>query len=101
MKKYMKDSVDPNKTIITKTPLDRLDYRGDLGPVVERLAEAYGIGTPAEYSVIERGYEDLVAADNSKAQVSLTWDFAAMFGSFSMGASWEQTHDYDAVMGNY
>jgi Ser/Thr protein kinase RdoA (MazF antagonist) len=58
MKKYMKDSVDPNKTIITKTPLDRLDYRGDLGPVVERLAEAYGIGTPAEYSVIERGYED-------------------------------------------
>jgi len=41
-----------------KTPADRLNYSGDLGPVVDRLCGAYGIGKPAGYYVIEMGYED-------------------------------------------
>jgi len=49
----------------------------------------------------ERGYEDLVSADNSKAQVALTWDYAQWFGSTSMGASWNQDHDVDSVLGNW
>jgi Ser/Thr protein kinase RdoA (MazF antagonist) len=51
------------------TPRGRLEYRGDLGPVVERLCAAYGIGAPSGYSIIERGYEDcnvLVRTANAK-----------------------------------
>ena len=39
-------------------PTDRLAYSGDLEPVIDRLCVAYGVGTPANSSVIEVGYED-------------------------------------------
>lgn len=39
-------------------PTDRLAYSGDLEPVIDRLCEAYGVGTPANSSVVEVGYED-------------------------------------------
>ncbi len=48
----------PNNTSEPIPSRSRLEYRGDLGPVVERLCVAYGIGAPLGYSVIERGYED-------------------------------------------
>jgi len=41
-----------------KTPTDRLNYSGDLSPVVDRLCAAYEIGEPTNFSVIETGYED-------------------------------------------
>lgn len=41
-----------------KTPVDRLNYSGDLAPVVDRLCAAYKIGQPVDFSVIETGYED-------------------------------------------
>ncbi len=39
-------------------PTDRLNYTGDLEPVIDRLCEAYDVGTPASSSVVEVGYED-------------------------------------------
>ncbi len=41
-----------------KTPIDRLNYLGDLGPVVDRICGAYSIGRSTKFSVIETGYED-------------------------------------------
>lgn len=41
-----------------QTPTDRLSYTGDLEPVIRRLCEMYGIGTPNNHSVIGVGYED-------------------------------------------
>lgn len=41
-----------------KTPIDRLNYLGSLNPVVDRLCDAYKIGQPTNFSVIETGYED-------------------------------------------
>ena len=41
-----------------QTPLDRLNYSGELGVVINRLAEAYEIGSPTNFSVIGIGYED-------------------------------------------
>ena len=41
-----------------QTPIDRLNYSGDLSPVVDRLCEAYGVGKPIGFSLIEVGYED-------------------------------------------
>src|SRR3989338_2784209 len=41
-----------------QTPLDRLNYSGDLEVVVGRLAAAYDIGRPTNFSVIGVGYED-------------------------------------------
>jgi Ser/Thr protein kinase RdoA (MazF antagonist) len=40
------------------TPLDRIDYRGDIKLVIDRLANAYGIGKVKDFYVIEVGYED-------------------------------------------
>lgn len=39
-------------------PTDRLAYTGDLEPIIDRLCEAYGVGTPSGSTVIEVGYED-------------------------------------------
>lgn len=50
-------------------PTDRLAYSGSLEPVIDRLCEAYGVGTPASSSVIEVGYEDcnvIVETDQDK-----------------------------------
>lgn len=41
-----------------KTPVDRLNYSGSLDPIVKRLSDAYQIGEPTDFSVIEVGYED-------------------------------------------
>lgn len=41
-----------------KTPVDRLNYTGNLDPVVKRLSAVYQIGEPTGFSVIEVGYED-------------------------------------------
>lgn len=40
------------------TPTDRLNFEGRLDPVVSRLAVAYGVGEPIDFSVIGVGYED-------------------------------------------
>ena len=41
-----------------QTPLDRLNYSGELDLVIGRLTKAYGIGKPTDFSVIGIGYED-------------------------------------------
>ena len=41
-----------------QTPLDRLNYSGELGVVIDRLAGVYDIGKPTNFSVIGIGYED-------------------------------------------
>ena len=41
-----------------QTPLDRLNYSGELGLVIDRLCSTYGIGKPDNFSVIGIGYED-------------------------------------------
>lgn len=52
-----------------QSALNRLDYEGDLTPVIERACEAYGIGKPQVSSVIEIGYEDcnvVIETDQAK-----------------------------------
>ena len=39
-------------------PTDRLQYSGNLDPIIARLCREYGIGAPRKYSVVEVGYED-------------------------------------------
>jgi Ser/Thr protein kinase RdoA (MazF antagonist) len=39
-------------------PTDRLNYTGELMPVIEGICDAYGVGKPISNSVIEVGYED-------------------------------------------
>lgn len=41
-----------------RTPIDRINYSGNLEPVVERLSTAYEIGDVQDFSVIGIGYED-------------------------------------------
>lgn len=41
-----------------QTPKDRLNYSGDLEPVVGRLCSVYDLGKPTDFSVVEIGYED-------------------------------------------
>jgi Ser/Thr protein kinase RdoA (MazF antagonist) len=41
-----------------RTPIDRLNYEGNLDPVVGRLCAAYRVGKPTDFSVIDVGYED-------------------------------------------
>lgn len=52
--------MDKSKTTNTEkhTPLDRLNYSGEIGAVVNHLADAYEIGVPTDFSVIGIGYED-------------------------------------------
>lgn len=40
------------------SPLDRLNYTGDITPVIEDICAAYHIGSPTNFAVIEVGYED-------------------------------------------
>ena len=50
-------------------PINRLNYTGTLKPVINRLAIAYGLGKPINFSVMEVGYEDCNVAieiSNSK-----------------------------------
>lgn len=41
-----------------KTPADRLNFTGDLTPVVERVCEVFGAGKLTASSIVEVGYED-------------------------------------------
>lgn len=41
-----------------QTPANRLNYAGDLTPVVERVCDAYSVGAPSNIQVVEVGYED-------------------------------------------
>src|SRR3989304_10549882 len=41
-----------------RTPIDRLNYKGNLDLVVGRLCTAYRVGKPTDFSVIDIGYED-------------------------------------------
>lgn len=41
-----------------QTPVGRLNYSGELDPVIDRLCAAYGIGQPDKFSIVEVGYED-------------------------------------------
>lgn len=43
---------------IRTAPTDRLNYRGNLTPVVENICRAYDLGMLQGFSVIEVGYED-------------------------------------------
>jgi hypothetical protein len=41
-----------------QTPADRLDYSGDLEPVISRIGDNYGIGSIKNFSMIEVGFEE-------------------------------------------
>lgn len=52
-----------------KAPTDRLNYTGDLTPIVQGACVAYGLGILQNFSVIEVGYEDcnvIIEADEGK-----------------------------------
>lgn len=52
-----------------RTPADRLNYTGDLTPVVERVCEAYSVGQLTATSIVEVGYEDcnvVIETDQAK-----------------------------------
>ena len=57
-------------------PTDRLAYNGNLEPVINRLCEAYGVGTPTGSSVIEVGYEDCNVVLETKQDKYLAKMFA-------------------------
>lgn len=80
-----------NTEMDKKTPVDRLNYSGNLSPVVERLCVAYGIGQPTDFSVIETGYEDcnvIIQAPDDR--------FVAKM--FSKGRSPEDVVRYTTIM---
>ncbi len=39
-------------------PAGRLDYSGDLTPIINDICRTYEIGEPSGFSIIEVGYED-------------------------------------------
>lgn len=52
-----------------QTPANRLNYSGDLTPVIERVCEAYGVGQLSTSSIVEVGYEDcnvIIQTDQAK-----------------------------------
>lgn len=48
-----------------QAPVNRLNYAGNLTPVIERLCENYRIGELTSFSVIEIGYEDCNVSINT------------------------------------
>jgi Ser/Thr protein kinase RdoA (MazF antagonist) len=51
------------------TPADRLNFMGDLTPVIERVCETYGVGQLSASSIVEVGYEDcnvVIETDQAK-----------------------------------
>lgn len=52
------EKFEMNTEMNKKTPIDRLNYSGELSPVVDRICGAYSIGRLTNFSVIETGYED-------------------------------------------
>lgn len=52
-----------------QTPADRLNYTGDLTPIIERVCETYGVGQLSASSIVEVGYEDcnvVIETDQAK-----------------------------------
>jgi Ser/Thr protein kinase RdoA (MazF antagonist) len=52
-----------------KAPTNRLNYTGDLTPVIQDVCRAYELDTPKGFSVIEVGYEDcnvIIDTDNDR-----------------------------------
>jgi Ser/Thr protein kinase RdoA (MazF antagonist) len=45
-------------SIEQSTPTDRLNYVGDLAPVITEICQTYAVGTMQDFSVIGMGYED-------------------------------------------
>jgi hypothetical protein len=52
-------------------------------------------------AMFEQAVIDCMNADESKYQKAFTWNYGLTFGSASMGANFLQSHDTDAMMGNY
>src|SRR3569833_1905902 len=53
----------------SQTPSDRLNYTGDLTPIIEHVCEAYSVGRLSSSSIVEVGYEDcnvVIEADQAK-----------------------------------
>lgn len=59
-----------------QTPIGRLNYTGDLDPVVDRLCDAYGVGMPSSFEVIEVGYEDCNVVVKTEQEILLAKMFA-------------------------
>lgn len=49
---------DLNMEMDKRTPIDRLNYKGELDSVIQRLGNVYQIGDPIDFSLIGVGYED-------------------------------------------
>lgn len=52
-----------------QTPTNRLNYTGDLTPVIERVCETYGVGQLIASNIVEVGYEDcnvVIETDRAK-----------------------------------
>jgi len=45
-------------SIEQSAPTDRLNYTGDLAPVITEICQTYNVGKPRDFSVIGMGYED-------------------------------------------
>ncbi len=53
----------------TQTPAHRLNYTGDLTPVIERVCKTYDVGQLSASSIVEVGYEDcnvVIETDQAK-----------------------------------
>jgi len=74
-----------------KTPINRLDYSGNLSPVVDRICGAYKIGQPTNFSIIETGYEDCNV-------IIQTLDDKYVAKIFSKGRSQEDIIRYTTIM---
>jgi Ser/Thr protein kinase RdoA (MazF antagonist) len=74
-----------------QTPADRLDYSGNLEPVINRIGDNYGIGSIKDFSIIEVGFEDC----NVKIE---TTDGKYVAKIFSKERSQEDIARYSAIM---
>ncbi len=87
----MNDNEKESAKMKIQTPLDRLDYSGELSLVIDRLCEAYSIGKPINFSVIPIGYEDcnvIIETENNKYVAKI----------FSKDRSHEDIVRYSTVM---
>jgi len=74
-----------------RTPIDRLNYEGNLDPVVGRLCTTYRVGEPTDFSVIDVGYEDcnvVIATQKDKYVAKI----------FSKGRSPQDITRYSTIM---
>lgn len=77
--------------VTIQTPTDRLNYTGDLSPVIDRLCDVYKVGKPTSFSVIGIGYEDcnvVIGTSNGKYVAKI----------FSKERSQEAINRYSTIM---